>query len=168
MQQPDKHTLELARSLLKYCDIDPAGLEDENKVLLSINYDITVFMIVENRLVHFLCILGNAIDSGTFYRNLLHANFLSCTGAEYSYSIEPESGELLMSLTLQSDELDADAFIGKFEDFVRYCEQWTASLETRNENVPDKPDNAATGTSAHRVEAGDAEHFPQAHVFNKV
>jgi len=152
MRQQSENALHLVRSLLKYCDIDLEEIGDEGKVLVSIDYDITVLVVIEDSLIHFLCTIGPVIESETFYRDLLHANFRSCTQADYSYAIEPESGELLMSLMIQSDGAETNAFIHTFEEFVRYAETWKTSLQAGAAHVPERmagpPSQEPTGEVA--------------------
>lgn len=128
----------LVRSLLEYCGIDADGLEEENKALLSIDYNTTVFIVIENSLIHLISTLGSAPRSETFYLNLLEENFGNCTRAACNYAIDPGSGELLMSRTVQGDGLETGGMVQAFEDFVSYSEAWAASLLAGNENIPDQ------------------------------
>ncbi len=138
MKKFTEHSVDLVRSLLDYCGMDAAGLEEENKVLLSIDYDKTVFIVIDKGLIHLIGTLGSAVQSEVFYRNLLHENFQNCSGAHYRYAIEPKSGELLMCLTVQSEGTEVNDFFGVFEAFIRYVEVWGQALYRGDEQVPAK------------------------------
>ena len=155
MNNSSGNAVYLVRSLLDYCGIDAAGLEEENKALLSIDYDTTVFIVIESSLIHLIAPLGGAPRSEAFYLNLLNENFSNCTRADYNYAIDPGSGELLMSRTIQGDGLEAGGLIQAFEDFVRYAEAWAASLLAGNENIPDKAEREPPALSDRQVAPAD-------------
>ena len=136
MKKFTEHSVDLVHTLLDYCGIDSEGLEEENKVLLSIDYDKTVFIVIDKGLINLIGTLGSVVPSETFYRNLLYENFQNCSGAHYRYAIEPQSGELLMSLTVQSAGIEGDDFIRVFEDFIGYAEVWGQALYRGDEKVP--------------------------------
>ena len=136
MHDPLGHSLHLTRSLLDYMGIASDGLEEEHKILLSIDYEISIFIVIESGLVHFVGTLGTAPRSQAFYRSLLEENYKDCTRADYGYSIEPESGELLMSRTVRGEGIEAGDLIREFEGFVRRSEAWSDSLRAGRDDIP--------------------------------
>ena len=133
----------LVKSLLEYAGIDAEGFEETNKALVSLDREITMLIVVENRLIHLIGVIGPiVIDSEELLSALLHENFKSVAEPRYRYAIEPESGDLLMSRTLQSELVDNAAFIDEFLRMAQYVGQWSRSLAGGGVAVP-QPDEAA-------------------------
>ena len=136
---PSKAAVHLVKSLLSYCGIDAAtDLEDESRVLLSIDYETSLLIVVENRLLHLVASLGPVVETGAFYRRLLEENFAGCVRSGYRYSLDPVHGELLVSLTVSAEDMQPDEFIDAFDAFVRLSEKWIKSLAAGREDIPDK------------------------------
>lgn len=136
MNEPERTARRLVESLLQYCDIDSPDLEKEDKVLVSIDGK-TVFLIrIDGGLIHLTGFLGQAVTQERFNLGLLHENFKSCSGVNaYRYAIDPETGELIMSLTTSTDAMTQDQFIGEFERFVAFSARWTTSLAAGSEEI---------------------------------
>lgn len=134
----ERESVNLLKSLLEYCDIPTNQLEEENKVLLSIDYETSILVIIEDTLIHFIGFLGKVIQDENFYAELLKENFKNCAQTEYRYSIDPNNDELLMSLSLQSNQLQSESFIATFQEFVTLCGIWVRNLNTNNPSIPDR------------------------------
>ena len=141
---PEKESINLLKSLLEYCGISTAQLEEENKVLLSIDYELAVLAVVENELIHLIGFLGKTIKDEDFYAKLLKENFKNCGQTEYRYAIDPDNDELLMSLSLQSSRLESESFIATFQEFVTLCEMWVRNLNAENPSIPEQQTATAT------------------------
>ena len=127
----DRHTGNLAKELLRYCDIDTEGFEESNKALISCDYEATLLLVVDGGLIHLVGFLGQAPASEELYSRLLQENFRSVSGTGYRYAMEPESGELLLSRTVQGTDHDAPSeLIDIFLGMVEYIEKWSHSLAT--------------------------------------
>ena len=136
MGYDEKTSLNLVHALLQYCDIDSGGLDEEDKILLSIDGKATFLIHVEGGLVHFTGFLGQAADTKKFYLGLLQENFKSCSGMEgYRYAIDPETGDMVMSLTIRSEGLSQAGFIDEFEQFAAFSERWLKSLLAGDEGT---------------------------------
>ncbi|MCY3620192.1 MAG: type III secretion system chaperone [Gammaproteobacteria bacterium] len=134
--------MDLAESVLKYAGIDPEGFEETNKALVSLDRETTILIAVENRLIHLIGFLGAVVETDEFPMALLRENFKSVAQARYRYSIEPESGELLMSYTLQCDGLDETKLIDSFTHMADYVKKWSRSLAAGSATVPEPDDPA--------------------------
>ena len=126
----------LVEGLLQHCGIDGSDLQDDNKILLSIDEETALFVVIDGSLINLVGVLGPMPDAPEFARKLLAANFDSCLGADYRYAIEPGSGDLLLSLTLESLGLEVGEFIAVFEQFVRRSEAWNRQLQLENPEIP--------------------------------
>ena len=132
----EKTSLNLIHALLQYCDIDSAELDEEDKVLLSIDGKATFLIHLEGSLVHFTGFLGRAAETKRFYLGLLQENFKSCSRMDgYRYAIDPETGDMVMSLTIRSEGLSQAGFIDEFEQFVAFSEHWLKSLLAGDEGA---------------------------------
>ena len=136
MNETERTARRLVESLLQYGDIDLPDLEEEDKILVSIDGK-TVFLIrIDGSLIHFTGFLGHAVTLDRFNLGLLHENFKSCSDVTgYRYSIDPETGELIMSLTTSTDAMTQDQFIDEFERFVMFSARWTNSLAAGSEEI---------------------------------
>ena len=152
---PARHAVALVESLLKYAGIDPEGFEETNKALLSLDQETTILIAVENRLIHLIGVLGAVIETDELLMALLQENFKSVAQARYRYAIEPESGELLMSHTLQSHGLDEAALIDSFVHMADYVKKWSRSLASGSAAVPAFDD--LPGRERPLVESADIE-----------
>lgn len=135
-----RHPADLVESVLKYAGIDPEGFEETNKALLSLDQETTILIAVESRLIHLIGVLGPVVENDELLMALLRENFKSVAQARYRYSIEPESGELLMSYTLQCDGLDETTLIDSFLHMAAYVKKWSRSLAAGSVAVPEPDD----------------------------
>lgn len=126
----------LVEELLAYCGIDAAGFREENRTLLFIGEDLAVFVVAEEDLVHVAAPLGAPARGEAFCLALLEQNFSNLTCSGYGYSVDPGSGELVMSMTLRAAALDTAGLVRAFEGFVRYAEDWMMSLLAGDGAVP--------------------------------
>ena len=147
MKSAARHPVDLVESLLKYAGLDPEGFEETNKALLSLDQEATILIAVENRLIHLIGVLGAVIETDELLMALLRENFKSVAQARYRYAIEPESGELLMSYTLQCDGLDEATLIDSFLHMADYVKKWSRSLAAGSVAVPE-PDDPVDGARA--------------------
>lgn len=132
----EKSSLNLVHALLKYCDIDAGNLDEEDKVLLSIDGKATFLIHTEGNLAHLTGFLGQAAETKEFYLGLLQENFNSCSGMDgYRYAIDPETGDLIMSLTVRCEGMDQAVFIDEFEEFAAFSERWLRSLLAGDEEA---------------------------------
>lgn len=155
MKPAARHAVDLVESLLEYAGIDPEGFEETNKALLSLDQETTILIAVENRLIHLIGVLGAVIETDELLMALLRENFKSVAQARYRYAIEPESGELLMSYTLQCDGLDEAALIDSFMHMADYVKKWSRSLAAGSAAVPELDDPADRARSL--VESADID-----------
>lgn len=136
MEPLSEHALLLAEALLEYCGIDPEGFREANKALITLDYEAVVIVAVDGSLIHLAALLGEAPDSPKLHRNLLNKNFDALAERAYRYAIDPQSGELVMSLCVGSEGLETDEFIRLFISTVDYANLWQRSLYTGGEDVP--------------------------------
>ena len=148
----------LVKSLLEQSGIDPQGFEETNKALVSLDPETTVLIAAEHRLIHLIGVVGPVAAVGqTLLRALLQENFKSIAQSRYRYSIEPQSGELLMSHSLQSDIIDGDAFIAAFVRMADYMGKWSGSLAGGATTVPEPEGAAASAAPAVEKAAFDPD-----------
>ena len=145
-KETEKTSRRLVEALLEYCDIDVAELEGEDRVLLSIDGKTAFLIRVEGGLVHLAGFPGVAPATQRFYLMLLQENFKSSSGiAGCRYALDPKTGELVMSLSIQADGLAQDRFIREFQRFVAVTVRWSNSLLAGSEEAPSFPDAEEAG-----------------------
>ena len=143
----DKNALHLVESLLCYCGIDTASFDDDSdKVVLTLDDETVLFVVVDGQLIHLLSILGPASTDAGLLKKLLQESFLSCMSQGYRFAIEPASGELLISLGVQSWNLQPGDFIQYFEEFVKTSEHWMRRLLSGDEQELDTTPEAGQET----------------------
>ena len=145
----------LVESLLQYCDIDPPDFDNEDKVLVSVDGRTAFIVRIDGSLIHLTGFPGQAVALDRFNLALLHENFKTCDGLTgYRYSIDPETGELVMSLTRCAESMTQDQFFDEFERFVVLSARWTNSLATGSEEIPDAPSSLDEDDERHVPDAG--------------
>ena len=127
---------QLVESFLEYCGISSQQVEEENKVLLCIDYELNVLIIVENRLIHLIGTVGTLSESDTLYHNLLKENSKGLGHTGLRYAIDSNGNELIVSLSVDGHAIELDQFIKKIEDFIALCEKWVRNLNAGSMNIP--------------------------------
>ena len=156
MKSAARHPVDLVESLLKYAGIDPEGFEETNKALLSLDQETTILIAVgESAHSPDRRFGGAVIETDELLMALLRENFKSVAQARYRYAIEPESGELLMSYTLQCDGLDEATLIDSFMHMADYVKKWSRSLAAGSAAVPEPDD--PTDRARSLVESADID-----------
>lgn len=159
MEPLSEHALLLAEALLEYCGIDPEGFREANKALITFDYEAVIIIAVDGSLIHLAALLGEAPDSPALHRNLLNKNFDALAERAYRYSIDPQSGELVMSLCVRSEGLESDEFIRLFIAMVDYANLWERSLYAGGEEVPE-PAGASPRTTPEQQSGAELRFSP--------
>lgn len=133
---PISKSTQLVKSFLEYCDIPSQPLDEENKVLLSIDYEFNILIVIENRLIYLISAVGKISKSETLYRNLLVENYKNPGYTNPRYSIDPNSNELIVSISVDGHLVELNRYIKIAEDFVGLCEEWMRFLNTGNTDIP--------------------------------
>ena len=152
----DGRAIELAEGLLVHTGIGAEGFRETCKALISLDYETTILIAVEERLIHLIAVLGPVVQSPALHLRLLEENFKSVGHARYRYAVEPETGELLMSLSVQSEGRTVDGFIHIFEAMVEYARVWCRSLAAGQDSVPEpeQPPNVSDAAGDDPISAG--------------
>ena len=138
-----EHAVQLAEALLQYCEIDPGGFREANKALITFDYETVIIVAVDGQLIHLAAILGPAPDSPEMHKALLNRNFDALAESAYRYAIDPESGELAMTLCVPSEGLESDGLIRIFVAMVDYASLWGRALHAGGDQIPELPDAEA-------------------------
>ena len=138
-----EHAVQLVEALLRYCEIDPDGFRETHKALITFDYETVIIVAVEGQLIHLVAMLGPVPDSSKLHRGLLSRNFEALGESAYRYAIDPEGGELVMSLCVRSEGLESDGFIRGFIEMVDYARLWERTLYAGGEEMPGLPEGDA-------------------------
>ena len=92
MSESQRASRSLVESLLQFCDIEPPDLEEEDRVLVSVDGKTALLIRIDGSLIHLTGFPGQAVTRDRFNLALLHENFKSCNDVKgYRYAIDPET-----------------------------------------------------------------------------
>lgn len=147
----------LVKSLLEYCDISSQQFEEENKVLLAIDYELNILIIVEHKLINLVGAVGTLSKSRSLYHNLLKENSKNLGHGSPRYSIDSSNDELMVSLSVDGHSMELDQFIKVVEDFIGLCEAWIRTLNAGGTDIPKIDISVDKKLSDVPLKAGDKE-----------
>ena len=118
----------LVEALLQHMQIEAEGFAETNRALLCIDDEVTILIAVDADTTRMIAPLGTAPRSAAGLSAVLEENFRTNAGEGYSYSIEPETKDLVMTRTVRAHDVDAEQFIGQFIAMAEYAACWTQAL----------------------------------------
>ena len=144
----------LVEALLQHMQIDTEGFTETGRALLCIDGEITILIAVEGDTTRMIAPLGTAPGSASMLSAMLEENFRCQASGGYSYAIEPETKDLVMTQTLRAHDVDAAQFIERFSAMADYAARWTQALAAGSTQIP-KPNRIQAHTP--RPARGGAE-----------
>ena len=142
----------LVEGLLDYCGIESDGFRENGKLLLTIDSEQVVFVVVEDSQIHLSAVLDEMPEREDLYLRLLTENFKNVIDpGYYHYAVEPESRSLIISLSVNTAQVDQAKFIDYFKLFLDQVDRWTRALYLQDvdfatwegqDSAPGQPDTA--------------------------
>lgn len=156
MASASEQAIQLAEGLLTYCGIDPEGFRETNKALIALDYETVIIIAVNGQLIHLVAMLGPVPDSPQLHRQLLNRNFASLAESDYRYAIDPDTGELVMSICLGSEDPAPDRLIRQFTHMAEYATRWQRSIYAGESAIPASDPASGQPPISRKGAAGDS------------
>ena len=127
----------LVEALLQHMQIDAEGFAETGRALLCIDGEATILIALEGDTIRLISPLGTAPENIAVLGAVLEENFRSQAGEGYSYAIEPESKDLVMTRAMHAHHIDAAELIARFAAMAEYATRWSQALVAGSTQIPE-------------------------------
>ena len=137
-----EQSMHLVESFLNEHSVDVKQFKKDHAVLLNFDSSLNLVIAAEEDFIRMTSFVGKVPEDETLYYDLLAENFKSAGHSHYQYAINLGSDELLISLTMQSNNYEVNKFIKLIDDFITKSKDWMHRLNSMSLGISSKEEQS--------------------------